>query len=147
MSKLQESVYRAATVTWIGDPAIQAGDIVEHRNTPVGTVQLAVMQVHYKFAGTSTFKSLGPDVSTLEQPTATDRKMRKAFEQTRQNYEELKTQINQTADRVEIAASKVENLKIGARNLIRNSNNMIYDDYYFSDMKESTSYETESFGG
>lgn len=131
LSKLQKSVYRAATVTWIGDPAIQAGDIIEHRNTPVGTVQLAVMRVHYKFAGTSTFESLGPDVSTLEQPTATDRKMRKAFEQTRQNYEELKTRIDQTADKVEIAASKVANLKIGARNLIRNSNNMIYEDYKF----------------
>ena len=131
LQKLQERTYRPASITWIGDPAIQAGDVIEHRSSPVGDVNLLVMRVTYKFAGTSTIESLGPDSSTLGQPTASDRKMRQAFEQTKQNYSELSTKINQTAESVELIASKTLNMQIGARNLIRNSTNLIFENYYF----------------
>lgn len=40
-------------------------------------------------------------------------------------------EIKKSVEGFSMTASKLENLQIGARNLIRNSNNMIYDDYYF----------------
>lgn len=143
LEKLQEYNYRPATVTWIGDPAIQAGDVIEHRDTPVGNILLAVMKMSYKFAGTSTFESLGPDNSSMTQQTSADRKMRKAFEQNRYNYEELKSQIDQTADKIELSVTHtISKLKIGAHNLIRNSQDMIYQDYAFLNEPSTNSLES-----
>lgn len=132
LTKLQTSMYRPATVTWLGDPAVQAGDIINHKSTPVGDVALLAMRVVYKFAGTSTIDSLGPDAATLEQSTTAERKLKKVFAQNKHNYEELRTKIDQTADRVEILASQVTVSRVGARNLIRNSSSLVFENYYFT---------------
>lgn len=42
----------------------------------------------------------------------------------------LKSNISQTAKEIRL---EIDNIEIGARNLIRNSENLIYDDYYFID--------------
>lgn len=46
--------------------------------------------------------------------------------------EEVDSAINMTTDSISVAVKKeVSEIRVGARNLIRNSTNMIYEDYYF----------------
>lgn len=42
-------------------------------------------------------------------------------------------EVKKEMEGLEIKASKLENLKIGARNLIRNSHNMVFEDYFFEE--------------
>lgn len=41
------------------------------------------------------------------------------------------TKITQNSEQISLTAQKVEQIKIGAKNLIRNSINLIFEDYYF----------------
>ena len=42
------------------------------------------------------------------------------------------TQILQNSEKINLTSAKVEQIKVGGRNLIRNSATMIYEDYYFA---------------
>lgn len=106
LTQLQQISYRVSTITWIGDPAIQAGDILTHKDTAVGNLTLPVMRLIYKFAGTGTLESLGADSDTLKQDSTTDRKLKKAFSKAEKDRSELETKIDQTADEVLIQASE-----------------------------------------
>lgn len=106
LALLQDLPYRPATITWIGDPAIQAGDILSHVGTAIGNVTLPVMRLVYKFADTETLESLGMDSSTMKQQSTTDKKLKKAFSKAAQDRSELETRIDQTANAVLIQASE-----------------------------------------
>lgn len=106
LERLQSLPYRSATITWIGDPAIQAGDIINHQDTAVGSLSLPVMRLMYKFAGTETLESLGMDSTTLSQQSSTEKKLKKAFSRADKDRSELETKIEQTADEVLIQASE-----------------------------------------
>lgn len=103
---LQQLPYRTATITWIGDPAVQSGDILTHVDTAVGTLALPVMRLVYKFAGTETIESLGMDSTTKDQQSSTDRRLKKAFSKAAQDRAELETRIDQRADEVLVQAAK-----------------------------------------
>lgn len=103
---LQALPYRSASITWIGDPAVQAGDIVNHVETAVGDLALPIMRLVYKFAGTETIESLGMNGPTKSQQSVTDRRLRKAFSKSDQDKAELLTKIDQTADEVLIQVSE-----------------------------------------
>ena len=98
--------YRPSTVTYIGDPAVQAGDVLTHHATAVGDLQLPVMRQVYKFAGTGTLESLGLDNLTNSQQTSTDRKAKKAFDRANKDKADLESKIDQSADRILLQVSK-----------------------------------------
>lgn len=106
LAKLQALPYRASKVTWIGDPAIQAGDILNHVETAVGDLTLPVMRLVYKFAGTETLESLGLNSPTMSQQSTTDKKYKKAFSRAEHDRTELETKIEQKANEVLIQASE-----------------------------------------
>lgn len=103
---LQALPYRSASITWIGDPAVQAGDIINHTETAIGDVVLPVMRLVYKFAGTETIESLGMDSTTLRQQSSTAKKLRKAFYRADKDRAELETKIDQSATEVLIQAAE-----------------------------------------
>lgn len=104
--KLKEVAHRPCTVTWIGDPAVQAGDILEHLETAVGNITLPIMRLVYKFANTETLESLGVDGDTNKQQSSTDRKLKKAFSLAENDRKELETKIEQTAENVLIQVAE-----------------------------------------
>lgn len=106
LTQLQQIPYRVSTITWIGDPAIQVGDMLTHEDTAVGSLTLPVMRLIYKFAGTSTLESLGIDRDTLSQETTADRKLKKAFSKAEKDRYELESKIDQRADEVLIQVSE-----------------------------------------
>lgn len=106
LTAIQAVPYRPATITFSGDPSIQAGDIVEHFDTAAGYLVLPVMKCIYKFAGTGTLESIGQDEVSHKQESATDKRMRRAFNRAEQNYKELESKIEQTAGEVLIAVSE-----------------------------------------
>lgn len=105
-AKMQDLQYRPATITYIGDPAVQAGDILEHRETAVGDLQLPIMKVSYKFAGTSTLECLGPADAMQNQKSATNKKIQQAFDKTARDKAELESRISQTADTILLEVSE-----------------------------------------
>lgn len=106
LQKLQALPYRASKVTWIGDPAIQAGDILNHVETAVGDLTLPVMRLVYKFAGTETLESLGLNSPTLNQQSTADKKYKRAFSKAEHDRGELETKIDQRANEILIQASE-----------------------------------------
>lgn len=106
LTKLQEVAHRPATVTFIGDPAVQAGDVIVHTETAVGDVTLPVMRLVYKFAGTQTLESLGTSDAAQSQQTTAGKQLRKAFNKAAQDRAELETKIEQTADTIRLEASE-----------------------------------------
>lgn len=106
LTVLQSVAHRPSTITYSGDPAIQAGDVLVHEDTPIGTITLPVMRLVYKFAGTGTLESLGTDSATQGQKSSTDKKLKKAFARADQDKSELATMISQSADNVLIQASE-----------------------------------------
>lgn len=103
--------YSSSTITWVGDPAIQVGDIVDHKDTAVGDLSLPVMRLAYKFAGTETLESVGLDSSTNTQQTSTDRKFKRASAKASQDRKELESKIDQSADQVLVHVSAVYTTK------------------------------------
>ena len=106
LAAIQLVPYRPSTITFSGDPAIQAGDILEHHDTAAGYLVLPVMRHIYKFAGTGTLESVGQDEISQKQESSTDKRMRRAFNRADSNYKELESKIAQTADEVLIAVSE-----------------------------------------
>lgn len=106
LRKLQTLPHRMSSISYSGDPAIQAGDILVHNETPIGKITLPVMRLVYKFAGIGTLDSLGTDTATQNQQSSTDKKLRKAFSRADKDRSELETKIDQTADEVLIQASE-----------------------------------------
>lgn len=106
LEKLRSISHRPASITWIGDPALQVGDIINHIDAAAGTVSLPVMRRTYKFAGTETLESLGLDSSTQQQQSSTDKQLKANFESAERNRVELETKIEQTENSVLIKASE-----------------------------------------
>lgn len=106
LSTLQAVAHRPASISYSGDPAVQAGDLLVHRDTSVGDLVLPVMRLIYKFAGIGTLESLGVDSATQHQESATDRRLKKAFLKSSQDRSELETKIDQTEREVLIQASE-----------------------------------------
>lgn len=117
LTAIQAVPYRPATITFSGDPSIQAGDIVEHFDTAAGYLVLPVMKCIYKFAGTGTLESVGQDEVSHKQESATDKRMRRAFNRAEQNYKELESKIEQTASEVLIAVSEQYATKVDQASL------------------------------
>ena len=111
LDKLALFNYRPATITWIGDPALQAGDMLAHTSTAVGDCVVPIMRLVYAFAGTETLESVGTDAASNEQPTASDRKAKQAFTKSEKDRVELSTAIKQTTDSIslEVSAGSVGN--------------------------------------
>lgn len=106
LQKFQELPHRMSSISYSGDPAIQAGDILVHDETPIGKITLPVMRLVYKFAGIGTLDSLGTDTATQNQQSSTDKKLKKTFSRADKDRSELGTKIEQTANEVLIQASE-----------------------------------------
>ena len=106
LSTLQAVAHRPASISYSGDPAVQAGDLLVHKDTSVGDLVLPVMRLVYKFAGIGTLESLGVDSATQNQETSTTRRLKKAFARADQAKSELSTRIDQSANEVLIQASE-----------------------------------------
>lgn len=74
---------RSIKVTWIGDPSLQAGDIIQHINTPYGTISAPIMRRTYKFAGIDTLECFGLD-SCIQQ-SEQQKQRRKSYTQIAKN--------------------------------------------------------------
>lgn len=106
LQKFQKLSHRVSSISYSGDPAIQAGDLLKHKSTPVGDIELPVMRLVYKFAGTSTLGSLGTDTATQNQQSSTDKRLKKAFSRADKDRSELETKIEQSANEVLIQAAE-----------------------------------------
>lgn len=106
LERIQSVVHRPATVTFIGDPALQAGDILVHANTSVGDVTLPIMRLVYKLAGTETLESLGLSNSDQQQQSTETKQIRAIFNRAAQDRSELETAIKQSADTIRLEASE-----------------------------------------
>lgn len=106
LQKFQKLPHRLSSISYSGDPAIQAGDILVHNETPVGNIALPVMRLVYKFAGIGSLDSLGTDTATQNQQSSTDKRLKKAFSRADKDRYELETKIEQTANEVLIQAAE-----------------------------------------
>lgn len=106
LEKFQSMSYRPATITFIGDPAIQTGDIIEHSETSVGSIVLPVMRLVYKLAGTETLESLGTSDTDQNQQTSTTKQIKQVFARSAQDRSELETKIVQTAEDIRLESSE-----------------------------------------
>lgn len=106
LATLQSVAHRPSSVMYIGDPAVQAGDIIAHSETAIGDVMLPVMRSVYKFAGTQTLESLGTNEASQSQQSSTSKQIKKAFSKAEQDRTELETKIEQTADTIRLETSE-----------------------------------------
>lgn len=106
LQQLRSTTYRPSAITYSGDPALQAGDVLLHTGTAVGDITLPVMRLVYKFAGTCTLESLGVDEATHHQETVSNKKLKKAFARADKDRAELESLIGQTAEEVLIRVSE-----------------------------------------
>lgn len=98
--------YVRSKIWHIGDPAIQAGDVIHHVDTAVGDLYIPVMSLSYKFSGTEVLESIGADAPTQQQQTTTDRRLKKAFDRAATDRAELESKIEQTADEILLEVSE-----------------------------------------
>lgn len=106
LTRLKQFEYQPAEVYTIGDPAIQAGDVVIHRDTAVGTVTLPVMTSVYKFPGYGILTTLGIPRTSLDQQSSTDKKFKQAFARSSKDRAILESKIAQTAEQVLLKVSE-----------------------------------------
>lgn len=100
LTRLRQFEYQPAEVYTIGDPAIQAGDVIIHRDTAVGTVTLPVMTSVYKFPGYGILTTLGTPRTSLDQQSSTDKKFKQAFARSSKDRAILESKIAQTAEQI-----------------------------------------------
>ena len=106
LTRMQELTYRPAEIFTIGNPATQAGDVITHEDTTIGTVTLPVMTMTYKFCGTSTLTTLGVSRTSLDQSTSTEKKLKQAYAKAEKDRVVLESKIEQTAGQVLLEVSQ-----------------------------------------
>ena len=103
--KLSQFTYRPATITWIGDPALQAGDILTHEDTAVGDCVLPIMRLVHTFAGTEILESVGTDVATNVQPSTSERKAMQAFSKSEKDKNDVLAELQRTTNSISLTVS------------------------------------------
>ena len=104
--RLRSLSYSPAEVYTIGDPAVQAGDIVTHESTAVGSLTLPIMLSYFKFCGTATLSSMGVPPVDLDQESTASKKLKNAFAKAESDKAELESKIAQTADQILLQVSE-----------------------------------------
>lgn len=75
LAALQRVVYKPSTVYYIGDPALQAGDIVQHNLGAKGVLSSPIMKMTYVYRGTSTLEAVGVSAAQLKQHSSVDKQV------------------------------------------------------------------------
>lgn len=106
LTVLQQIEYLPGTVYPLGNPAVQAGDIVIHTGTTVGDIAQPIMLSTYTFGGKTTWISKGIDPVEENQETQASRDVSKIFARTDADKNLLQTKIQQTATDVILDAEQ-----------------------------------------
>lgn len=106
LSILQAVPTSTIEVLYSGDPAIQAGDILSHKDTPQGTVTSIALKCIYKFRGTGIINCTGLSSISDKQQTAEQRRFKQAFSRAQKDYNELSSKIDQTATSILLEVNK-----------------------------------------
>lgn len=106
LESMQAIQYKASKISYIGDPALDVGDIVTQVDTPVGEHKVPIMLSVYKFTGIQTIESLGLNSATMTQQSSTVKRLRKVFSAAQKDRAELESKISQTADTVRLEVSE-----------------------------------------
>lgn len=106
LEKLNALTYHTCSVTAVGDPSYQAGDIVTHYRDNFEDYTVPLMKIIYKFGGSMQLETIGSFPEVLQQQTLFDRKLINLSNKNNKGYTDLETQIVQTESRIMLAASQ-----------------------------------------
>lgn len=163
LTEVKQLIYTPASISMPGDPAIECGDML-NMVTDHGTLTTLVTAYTWTFRGRMDIESVGRNPHLKSSDIKEDMKIVRGrvakivvdlqevsstLSETAIQVGTLKQQqseLKQTVDNIFLSVSEqvteeIKNIQIGARNLIRNSTNMIYGDYSFSVAEGSNSLE------
>ena len=95
LTLMQAIPYKPCTVYHMGDPAWQAGDVVEHVQPDGSSVVAPIMQHTWKFRGSSTLKAVGKTAEQNRQLTAAAKTLQQYEIQARQDLNQGLTAMQQ----------------------------------------------------
>lgn len=170
LSEIGGISYCPCNVTTVGNPCIEVGDAITIHSSDMDIVSVVLSRTISGIqALKDTYTSSGEQKRSQQLNSAKEelRKLKakaniftRSLEETRseiyelekelhENYstsEEIRSEVKQTAEEVSttVAKTAIEEMTIGARNLIRNSRTMVFADYFFGAIGDFAALVTET---